>query len=396
MPTRQGLAGLSRIDHQEREAENPRIARLTTGGKGNGVEPVSHDRPGNPRDSRDRGRYNSPGDRGHFWNGDQGMLIAHTAIVTMAICVALVGNCSAQSRKQPRAEAPKSQQGTQPDQRGTASQPLSVNIVPTAEQKADTEKKDREAAIKAADDHKLVDYAWYQFLVGVVTFFIFVLQLIAFSLQARYMRRTVIEMRRTTHATIRSARAAQKSAEGALRQANAMIAVESPIFAIAELKLVAFENEHSSFATVDPVLAGLPLPFCRILIRIENRGRTELTINRIFCDWIVAQTVSEMPEYHFEEIWNGALAKDGNAWFPSKNGIRLSQLDATAVENLEQFLWVYGKFIYTDFMGDRFEYGYIARWTLSHGFVRDPLANYEYKRKIQSSDASSSRPSPRP
>jgi hypothetical protein len=176
--------------------------------------------------------------------------------------------------------------------------------------------------------------------------------------------------------------AARTAADAALRQANAMIAIESPILDIAQLKLVGYENERSAAATIDPVPPGLPPPFCRPLIALQNSGRTAMTINRIFCDWIVAPTVEEFPDYHFQEIWNGTLGKESSVWFRSQNGIRLNQLQVETIENFGQFLWVYGKIVYTDFMGDQFEHGFIARWTTSEGFVRDPLVNYEYKRKI--------------
>src|SRR5258708_6453366 len=134
------------------------------------------------------------------------MLMWRTAVLALAFCLALIGDSSAQSRGKPSSkEAPKPQQSATTDQRGSPNQPLSVNVVPTVEQKTDAEKKDAEARIKAADDHKLVEYAWDQVLVGIVTFCIFVLQLIAFSLQARYMRRTVDEMKQTTAAAIKAA-----------------------------------------------------------------------------------------------------------------------------------------------------------------------------------------------
>jgi hypothetical protein len=175
--------------------------------------------------------------------------------------------------------------------------------------------------------------------------------------------------------------ATKTAADAALRQANAMVAAESPIFTIASLKLVGYEDERSGVATVDPVLPGVPPHFCRPLIFFQNSGRTGVTINRVFCDWTVAPTVEETPVYHFEEIWNGYLGKESSIWFRSQNGIGLSDLEAEHIENFGAFLWVYGKIIYTDFLGDRFEHGYIARWDTVHGFVREPLAAYEYKRK---------------
>jgi hypothetical protein len=179
------------------------------------------------------------------------MLNRRTAFVALALCLAMIGDSSAQSRDQPRREAPKPQQSANPDQRGTPSQPLSVNVVPTSEQKADAEKKEAEAEIKAADDHKFVEYAWDQVLVGILTFCIFVLQLLAFSIQACYMRRTAIEMRRTTHAAIRSTRAAQKSAVAATVQArvseDALTQLERPYIFIFDVKNIIYDAVLEKF-----------------------------------------------------------------------------------------------------------------------------------------------------
>jgi len=176
--------------------------------------------------------------------------------------------------------------------------------------------------------------------------------------------------------------ATEMAAKAAKQQADAMVAVEGPIAAVAQLKLLAYENEHSSIPVTDPVPGGVPPPFCRVAILLQNRGRTEMTIHSVFCDWVVTPTIEEAPEYHFEERWNGAITKETSAWFVSQNTVRLNQIDAETIDNFGQFLWVYGKIVYSDFMGDRYEVGYIARWTTGQGFIRDPLANYEYKRKI--------------
>ncbi len=66
----------------------------------------------------------------------------------------------------------------------------------------------------------------------------------------------------------------------------------------------------------------------------------------------------------------------------SQNGIRLYQEEARTIEYFGAFLWVYGYFTYSDFMGDGFTIGYIARWDTSRGFVREPLAQYEYMRRL--------------
>src|ERR1700722_16445507 len=105
----------------------------------------------------------------------------HQFVIALIFLVLFASDSLAQSEKQPSGnETPKTEQAAKADQRRTPNQPLFVNVVPTDEQKADAKKKDDEAAIKAADDKKLVEYTFYQVLIGIVTFFIFVLQLVAF------------------------------------------------------------------------------------------------------------------------------------------------------------------------------------------------------------------------
>jgi hypothetical protein len=181
--------------------------------------------------------------------------------------------------------------------------------------------------------------------------------------------------------SLRSIKAAEMAADAALRQANAMVALESPIPGIVQLKLVAYPDEQSDVATVDPVPPGVPPQFCRPLVMLENRGRTEMTVHRFCCDWIVAPAVEEVPDYSFVEIWNGGLAKESSVWVKSQNGIRLDWEQARTIGDFGAFLWVYGYFTYSNFMGEKSTIGYIARWDISKGFVREPLAQYEYQRK---------------
>lgn len=177
-----------------------------------------------------------------------------------------------------------------------------------------------------------------------------------------------------------STEATGKAATAALRQAIAAIAVDSPIPGILELKLVGYADESSSVSTVDPVLPGLPPEFCRPLVHLQNRGRTEMQLVRFCCDWVVSPSVPDMPQYHHVEIWNAAIPKESSVWCLSRNGMRLTKEERASMENLDAFLWVYGYFAYRNFMNDAFVIGYIARWDVGEGFVREPLTQYEYKR----------------
>jgi hypothetical protein len=127
----------------------------------------------------------------------------------------------------PPRKAAETKRPFQTDKRGTTEQPLTVNLIPTPEQKTDAGEEKANAERKAVDDRKLVEYTGYLVFVGVVQFGVFVLQLIAFTAQALYMRRTVSEMQSTTSAAIRAACAAEETIghmrETAQRQLRAYV-----------------------------------------------------------------------------------------------------------------------------------------------------------------------------
>ena len=148
------------------------------------------------------------------------MLKTRDLFFGLAFVVALISDSQGRSRHHIPDQTPKTQQTASPDQRGSADQPLTVNVVPTTEQKSDAEQSRNAAAIKAVQDEKIVSYTSKQVIIGFFQIGIFILQLIAFGVQACYMRRSANEMRRTTHATIRATRAAQKSADAAAVQAT--------------------------------------------------------------------------------------------------------------------------------------------------------------------------------
>jgi hypothetical protein len=100
---------------------------------------------------------------------------------------------------------------------------------------------------------------------------------------------------------------------------------------------------------------------------------------------IVEDGVDQRSQHHLKSEGNasclGGLAKASSVWVKSQNGIRLDWEQARTISDFGAFLWVYGYFTYSNFMGEKSTIGYIARWDISKGFVREPLAQYEYKRK---------------
>src|SRR5665647_228161 len=99
---------------------------------------------------------------------------------------------------------------------------------------------------------------------------------------------TWLGSRRQSRDMAESIDVSRRAADAALRQANALVAIEAPVPAILQLKLVGFADARSNVSTADPVSPGLPPPFCRPLVLLENRGRTEMRIERFCCDWIVS------------------------------------------------------------------------------------------------------------
>ena len=125
----------------------------------------------------------------------------NTALYVLALLFALMPDSFAQSQQQtPANQTPKTEQRTEQDKRGTKEQPLTVNIIPTAEQQTEAEKQARDAQLKSIHDEKLIDYTGDLVLVGLVQFAVFLLQLIAFVVQAIYIRASAEEMRKTTEA----------------------------------------------------------------------------------------------------------------------------------------------------------------------------------------------------
>jgi hypothetical protein len=125
------------------------------------------------------------------------MLTKRATFTLLALLLASFSALPARTQQvSPGGQVPKAQQTDTPDQRGTPNQPLAVIVVPTAEQKAEANKQAAEARLKDARDGDLVDYTGRLVWVGVVQALVFLLQLIAFFSQARYMRRSAVVMER--------------------------------------------------------------------------------------------------------------------------------------------------------------------------------------------------------
>ena len=127
----------------------------------------------------------------------------------------------------PQTNAENGQQPPTADQRGTEQSPVIVKIIGTGPktQNSTGDNPDKAKTKPPAD--------WWSVAIGGGTLFVLGLQLIAFTAQACYMRRTVTKMQSTTSAAIRAAKAAEDTIghmrETAERQLRAYLSIESAI-----------------------------------------------------------------------------------------------------------------------------------------------------------------------
>jgi hypothetical protein len=175
---------------------------------------------------------------------------------------------------------------------------------------------------------------------------------------------------------------AQKTAAAALRQANAMVAIESPVLVIGQVKLVAYPNADDPHSVIDPVLEGEIPPFCRALVGLTNLGRSNARITRMCLEWRIMPILPDDPAYDAIHMNNMDLL-----FGPNPNLITFFGLDhpanpvvLTGPQRTQirdgQSLWVYGFFTYRNFMEESFDLGFLTRWNPPYGLA--PIANQNY------------------
>lgn len=156
------------------------------------------------------------------------MLIRRTAILTLALCLAVVSD-SAQSQRGSRSNPPRTEsaQPAAPEQRGTDQSPFTVKILPGPDSKERTDKEERERQEKAAVDKKLADetqrIADDTFWLGMFTlalFFVALGQIALFWKQLRLIRESLVDAKVAADAAKAAANTAQKQVELARDEFN--------------------------------------------------------------------------------------------------------------------------------------------------------------------------------
>jgi hypothetical protein len=169
------------------------------------------------------------------------------------------------------------------------------------------------------------------------------------------------------------------AADAALRQVNVMAAVEGPIPLVAQMKLVQYAQIPGDISVADPVPAG-PIPAnCRVLLCVENKGRTPLRLIELCMEKFAGTTLPPIPNYSHTSPW-GLVLEKGPLWLiPPDELSYVTPADLGTAVAAYQFggaFWVYGYFAYRNLLDERVEHKFLARWDLKEGFLPENRAGY--------------------
>jgi hypothetical protein len=273
------------------------------------------------------------------------MLGGRHTILGLAILLALMADSEGRSRHQTSTnQTPKTEQSSAPEQRGTPNQPLTVNVVPTREQQEAAEKETIDAKVKAARDERLIDYTGDLVLVGLVQFLVFLLQLIAFIVQAIYLAKSAGEMRNTTAA-------AERVAQDQIAHSHQIERAYMSAGGVPETRVVIVNVPISSepFAQTIPHAQGRELTG-RFEVHINNHGKTPGELMQIaigFCD---ADNIPPEPIYDPQPFhdWIGP-------------GTQSRPMDHRPIPTDRPATAVYGRLYYRDIFGGSHSSGFIQR-----------------------------------
>ena len=159
----------------------------------------------------------------------------------------------------------------------------------------------------------------------------------------------------------RAAEAAQTSAKAAIDTARAVVAVELPRLGIRGIHL--FEAGDDVTPVRRDVREGPPPSVSYLRVVLRNTGRTAATIIRICVDCaIVPQILPTIPEYKTVITEILEVPTDSTFTMNWEFPIRITAIEQANIRDQRIRLWVYGFFVYTDFMGDEWELGFSAIW----------------------------------
>jgi hypothetical protein len=174
-------------------------------------------------------------------------------------------------------------------------------------------------------------------------------------------------MRASVVVAERSAEAAEDTAKAAILNAQAALRAELPIVSVERIEL------HKAPPACGKINGGYPPPGDVVLvIDFQNNGRTPAELIALNTSWPITQAIPLSPIFKFDSKYpympgtymeaNGGKLRRG----PAKFFFRLSTDEAKAIEEGSKFLWAFGYLSFLDFMGDRHERYFGAKWIPYH------------------------------
>jgi len=190
------------------------------------------------------------------------------------------------------------------------------------------------------------------------------------------LRDAAAEQSRDMKASIEVAR---QSAEAAQAQVAIMAVIEGPMPLVNQIKLAQYTQIPGETIISDPLQPGPIPPNCRILVAVENKGRTTLRIVELCIEKFIGADLPSIPNYGHATSFNFYLEK-GPIWLRgSDEQIVVGPGDIGAMHAVypsRGAFWVYGYFAYPDLLNRRIEHKFCVRWDQTVGFVPDNRAGY--------------------
>jgi hypothetical protein len=163
------------------------------------------------------------------------------------------------------------------------------------------------------------------------------------------------------------------------KQARLLTAIESPMPIIVGIRLVQFAQIPGETVINQNVAAASIPENCRIIIGVENKGRSPLRFTELYLEKFSGLTLPEVPEYENVQPWSLVLEK-GPVWLrpdDAQSVITAADLAAAGTAyGAGGAFWVYGYFAYRTLPNERGEHKFLARWIPNEGFSADTRTGY--------------------
>jgi hypothetical protein len=181
----------------------------------------------------------------------------------------------------------------------------------------------------------------------------------------------------------KAADAAESTATAALLQARAAIGADRSDLIVSQISLVPFpESDQSNQNT--PMLNGMiQRNEFRVVVYFTNSGRTRSRMSELCIEWTIVPRPNDrnadppqVPIYENRVGTNHIFAADQTIaikWLAGNNSlIRLTQEQQAEINSNAAWLWIYGAFVYTDFMDETYDAGFVAHWEAVAGGTKGP------------------------